>query len=154
MNHDRHLLKSFMFLSDCSLQTGPHHYISGSVQDRRVDGKTYYSEEEIHAVYPPASGQEIISVVPAGTIMLEDTRDLHKAGIPQEGYRDLGYATFLPPIAFKRRKPQYHIGRKTYESLPRTSASIFLLSMFYRACLRAAFCEQRWRLGCSRFPVG
>jgi hypothetical protein len=117
MNHDKYLLKSFVFLSDCTLKTGPHHYIAGSVEDRRIDGKTYYSDAEIHAAYPPASGREIVSVVPAGTIILEDTRGLHKAGIPEEGYRDLGYATFLPPIAFKRREPQYHIGRETYDSL-------------------------------------
>lgn len=116
-NHRTHLLKMFVFLTDCTLKTGPHHYIAGSVQDRRVDGKTYYSDEEIHRVYPPESNREIISVVPAGTIILEDTRGLHKAGIPEEGYRDLGYATFIPPIALRQRDAYFRIGRKTFELL-------------------------------------
>ena len=116
-NHETHLLKTFVFLSDCTLKTGPHHYIAGSVKDRRIDGKNYYSDEEIAGIYPENSGREIVSVVPAGTIILEDTRGLHKAGIPQEGYRDLGYATFIPPIAFVRREALFRIGRKTYEAL-------------------------------------
>jgi hypothetical protein len=116
-NHETHLLKGFVFLSDCTLRTGPHHYIAGSVQDRRIDGKIYYSDEEIQKVYPPESGREIISVVPAGTIILEDTRGLHKAGIPDEGYRDLGYSTFVPPIALVGRPPLYKISQKTFEDL-------------------------------------
>jgi hypothetical protein len=116
-NHDKHLLKSFVFLSDCTLKTGPHHYISGTVQDRRVDGKTYYSDAEIRAAYPEASGREVVSVVPAGTVLLEDTRGLHKAGIPDEGYRDLGFATFLPPIALIKREPLFRIDRKVYQQL-------------------------------------
>lgn len=116
-NHQTHLLKMFVFLTDCTMKTGPHHYIAGSVQDRRIDGKTYYSDEEIHRVYPPDSGREIISVVPAGTIILEDTRGLHKAGIPEEGYRDLGYATFVPPVAVRQREAYFRIGRRTFEAL-------------------------------------
>ena len=116
-NHETHLLKTFVFLSDCTLKTGPHHYIAGSAKDRRVDGKNYYSDEEIASVYPQSSGREIVSVVPAGTIVLEDTRGLHKAGIPEAGYRDLGYATFVPPIAFVRREALFRLGRKTYEAL-------------------------------------
>lgn len=118
-NHETHLLKAFVFLSDCTLKTGPHHYIAGSVRDRRIDGKIYYSDEEIHAVYPPESGREIISVVPAGTIILEDTRGLHKAGIPEEGFRDLGYSTFVPPIAMVNRAPLYKVGRQTFDALTR-----------------------------------
>lgn len=116
-NHQTHLLKAFVFLSDCTLKTGPHHYISGSVQDRRVDGKIYFSDEEIQKVYPPESGREIISVVPAGTIILEDTRGLHKAGIPEEGYRDLGYSTFVPPIAFVGRPALYNMSQQTFGGL-------------------------------------
>lgn len=116
-NHATHLLKAFVFLSDCTLKTGPHHFIAGSVKDRRIDGKTYYSDEEIHKVYPPESGREIISEVPAGTIILEDTRGLHKAGIPEEGYRDLGYSTFVPPIALVSRPALYKVSRSTYDAL-------------------------------------
>lgn len=116
-NHETHLLKAFIFLSDCTLKTGPHHYIAGSVNDRRIDGKIYYSDDEIRAVYPESSGREIISVVPAGTIILEDTRGLHKAGMPDEGYRDLGYSTFVPPIALLNRGSLYKVSRRTFDQL-------------------------------------
>lgn len=110
-------MKAFFFLTDCNLKTGPHHYILGKVQDRTIDGKNYFSDEEVRAVYPEDSGREVVSVVPAGTIVLEDTRGLHKAGIPEEGYRDLGYATFIPPISLVNRPPLFRISRKTFNSL-------------------------------------
>jgi hypothetical protein len=116
-NHETHLLKAFVFLSDCTVKTGPHHYIAGSVNDRRIDGKIYYSDEEIRAVYPESSGREIVSVVPAGTIILEDTRGLHKAGMPDEGFRDLGFSTFVPPIAFLNRGSLYKLSNKTFDQL-------------------------------------
>lgn len=116
-NHSRHLLKAFFFLNDCTLRNGPHHYISGTVKDRRLDGGRYFSEEEVRALYPAGSARDIVSVVPAGTIILEDTRGLHKAGIPDEGYRDLGFATFLPPIALRRRPALYRMSRSTYAGL-------------------------------------
>lgn len=116
-NHPKHLLKAFFFLSNCTLKTGPHHYITGTIQDRRLDGQRYYTDEDVYTIYPKTSGREIVSEVPAGTIILEDTRGLHKAGIPQEGFRDLGYATFLPPIAIRQRPALYRMSRDTFETL-------------------------------------
>ncbi len=113
-NHQTHLLKGFIFFSDCTLKTGPHHYIAGSVNDQRLSGKNYYTDKEVHNIYPPDTDREIISEVPAGTIILEDTRGLHKAGIPQEGYRDLGFSVFLPPIALKRQRPLFNISYDTF----------------------------------------
>ena len=37
----------------------------------------------------------MVSNVKAGTIIIEDTRGLHKAGIPKRDYRDLGFAVFF-----------------------------------------------------------
>ena len=36
----------------------------------------------------------MVSKVKAGTIIIEDTRGLHKAGIPKKAYRDLGSRYF------------------------------------------------------------
>ena len=116
-NHPTHLLKAFYFLSDCTLKTGPHHYIAGSIQNRALDGKPYFTNEEVAATYTGPDTEEIVSVVPAGTIILEDTRGLHKAGIPEEGYRDLGFATFLPPIALRKREALYHVSHGTVSGL-------------------------------------
>ena len=113
----KHLLKAFIFLSDCTLETGPHHYIAGSVQDRRIDGQNYYSEEIIREFYALGDERECISVVPAGTIILEDTRGLHKAGVPIKGHRDLGFATFVPPVAFRKQPALYSLSRSTMDSL-------------------------------------
>lgn len=118
-NHPTHLLKAFFFLNDCTLKTGPHHYIAGSIEDRRLDGGRYFTDKEVRALYPAGSEREVISEVPAGTIILEDTRGLHKAGIPEEGYRDLGFATFLPPIAFRQRPALYSLSPQTYQQLTR-----------------------------------
>lgn len=116
-NHPTHLLKAFIFFSDCTLKTGPHHYISGSINDKLLIGRKYYSDEEVANTYPAPNEQEIVSVVPAGTIILEDTRGLHKAGVPEEGYRDLGYSVFLPPVAFKKHKPLYKISKDVHSLL-------------------------------------
>lgn len=116
-NHPRFLLKAFIFLSDCTLRTGPHHYISGSIQDRTLDGKPYFTDAEIEAAYPADTGRHIKSVVPAGTIVLEDTRGLHKAGVPEEGYRDLGFAVFTPPIALRPPAVLYQISESVWSCL-------------------------------------
>lgn len=117
LNHPTHLLKAFVFLSDCTLSTGPHHYIAGSIQDQQLTGKRYYTDQEVLEAYPKSSNREIISVVPAGTIILEDTRGLHKAGTPEEGYRDLAYSVFLPPVFLKPPHQLYQISQNTYKLL-------------------------------------
>jgi hypothetical protein len=122
-NHPTHLLKAFVFLNDCTLENGPHHYIAGSVQDRRMDGQNYYSEEDVRRLYPAGGPEDVVSVVPAGTIILEDTRGLHKAGMPQAGFRDLGFVTFLPPIALARRSPLYTVSRGAMQGLSAAQAA-------------------------------
>ena len=44
-------------------------------------------------------------MVPKGTIILEDTRGLHKAGIPKKGYPDLGFALLC--LSTVMGKPDY-----------------------------------------------
>ncbi len=121
-NHKKHLLKAFIFFSDCTLKTGPHHYIAGSIKDNILNDKNYYTDEEVNSSYPPDSGKEIVSVVPAGTIILEDTRGLHKAGLPEEEFRDLGFSVFLPPVAVKPSRPLFNISRETYNQLSEKQA--------------------------------
>jgi hypothetical protein len=105
MNHywhrdlnDRHnLLKAFVFLSDCSLLTGPHEFIRGSHADySRLNGKRYFTDAEVDSEHAEGSVTRLVSEVRAGTIILEDTRGLHRARMPLEGHRDLGYMVFMP----------------------------------------------------------
>jgi len=116
-NHQTHLLKGFIFLSDCDLTNGPHHYIAGSATGPELRGKNYYTSEEIHETYGADSDREIISVVKAGTIILEDTRGLHKAGVPDKGFRDLGFSVFMPPMAFRSWGDLYNISEETHARL-------------------------------------
>ena len=116
-NHDKFLVKAFLFFTDCSLETGAHHYISASINDHRFRDKVYYSDEEIDDVWPISSPNHITSEVPAGTIIIEDTRGLHKAGIPEKMFRDLGFSIFMPPNIFTLTKPLYQIDQLTYEKL-------------------------------------
>jgi hypothetical protein len=116
-NHPDYLVKAFIFFTDCDINTGAHHYIAGSIRDNRFRDKTYYTDSEIHSVWPFGSDQHKISSVPAGTIIIEDTRGLHKAGIPIKDYRDLGFAIFTPPNYFSVRKSYYQIGKSTFDEL-------------------------------------
>lgn len=116
-NHHKYLVKAFIFFTDCDIKTGAHHYIAGSIHDPRFRDKIYFTDDEVHSVWPFGSEDHMTSKVPAGTIIIEDTRGLHKAGIPQKDYRDLGYAIFTPPNMFRRSKPLYHIEQLTYDKL-------------------------------------
>lgn len=116
-NHQHHLLKAFIFFNDCYVDTGAHRYIAGSVDSPLFRDKIYYSDEEIEAIFPDGSDDHIISEVPAGTIILEDTRGLHKAGIPQRHYRDLGFAVFVPPMLFRDDSEYFAISKSVHARL-------------------------------------
>jgi hypothetical protein len=116
-NHPDYLVKAFIFFTDCDINTGAHHYISGSIQDYRFRDKSYYADSEIHNVWPIGSDQHKISSVPAGTIIIEDTRGLHKAGIPKRDFRDLGFAIFTPPNRFSMRRSYYKISKSNFDEL-------------------------------------
>ncbi len=97
LNDRHHLVKVFIFLTDTSVDNGPHEFIRGSHRDLGVlNGRRYYTDAEIDAVHPPGSPRRLVSEVPAGSVIIEDTRGLHRARNPHTGFRDLGYAVFLP----------------------------------------------------------
>jgi hypothetical protein len=123
-NDPYYLLKAFIFLTDCKLTTGPHEYVSQSVQDLRLSDKPYFSDEEVDALYPPDSSRRIRSIVKAGTVILEDTRGLHRATIPHDGYRDLGFAVFVPKsLLIGNFEPLYKIDKSIYKILTKRQRS-------------------------------
>ena len=83
----------------------------------RFRDKPYYTDDEINAAWPNGSDNHMVSEVKAGTIIIEDTRGLHKAGIPKKAYRDLGFAVFLPPNIFRKSGPLYHIEKSAFDHL-------------------------------------
>ena len=66
-------------------------------------------------LYPENSEDRIVSIVPKGTVILEDTRGLHRANILKSGYRDLGYAVFKPWP--QKRAVHYSVPGKSFEKL-------------------------------------
>jgi hypothetical protein len=124
MNHFWHrdmnshyLLKAFFFLTDCRIESGPHEFIRGTHRQFDVlNGKRYYDDEEVDRLFPPGSPRRLISEVKAGTLIIEDTRGLHRARMPDAGYRDLGYAVFLP-VPAGVRESYYELSREDYDKL-------------------------------------
>ncbi len=110
-NHKTFLLKAFLFLTDCVRGQGPHHYIKGSHRNLKLNGSRYYSNQQVDQAYD-LSKSLILSEVKAGTLILEDTRGLHRAGIPRQGVRDLVYAVFMPLKRISRRKFTYYTVKK------------------------------------------
>ena len=97
LNAPFHLLKIFVFLSDTDLRNGPHEFVLNSHRElASLNGKRYFSDSEIDAALPPGHPQRLASVVKAGTVIIEDTRGLHRARMPEQGSRDLGYAVYMP----------------------------------------------------------
>jgi len=117
LNTPLHLLKIFFFLSDCSADNGPHEFVRGSHQALDVlNGKRYFTDEEVDRAYPPGSDAREVSLVKAGTVVIEDTRGLHRAQLPSAGYRDLGYAVFVPLRPFYHHR-NYAYPRSAYDRL-------------------------------------
>jgi hypothetical protein len=117
LNTPLHLLKIFFFLSDCSEENGPHDFVRGSHRNLGVlNGKRYFSDEEVDRAYPLGSAERLVSIVKAGTVIIEDTRGLHRAQLPQAGFRDLGYAIFVPLRPFYAHQ-NYRFPREAYAGL-------------------------------------
>ena len=78
-------LKVFFLLTDQTIDTGAHLYVPGTHRDGGIDekilsrGYVRLTDDEVAARYPRETW--VSMEAPAGTILLEDTRGLHK-GIP------------------------------------------------------------------------
>jgi len=75
-------LKAFFLLTDQTVETGAHMYIPGTHRDGGIDdrllakGYTRLEDDEVAQFYPRESWKSMEA--PAGSILLEDTRGLHK----------------------------------------------------------------------------
>jgi len=117
LNNRFHLLKMFVFLSDCTLETGPHEYLIGSHKNfDQHNHQRYFKDSEIDSLYPQGDADRALSVVKAGTVVIEDTRGLHRANLPTSGYRDLGFAVFMPLRPFYQHS-NYQFPKSAYQEL-------------------------------------
>lgn len=130
LNNKTHLLKMFVFLSDCTLKTGPHQFILGSHRDySKLNGERYFTDKQVDSAYPNKS-QHLVSTVKAGTVVIEDTRGLHRACLPEEGYRDLGFAVFMPLRPFYPHQ-NYAFPQQAFKEL-----NPFQKTFIPKSCLR------------------
>ena len=84
-------LKVFVYLTDVGPDDGPHSFIAGShvsdgiPQKLLAKGYVRLSDEEVEAHY--GADQEIQFNAPSGTIIIEDTRGLHKGNAVRGKHR-------------------------------------------------------------------
>jgi hypothetical protein len=84
-------LKFFIYLTDVELDNGPHGFVSGSQRTGAIPqgildkGYARLTDEEVKAAF----GEQAITtiVAPRGTILVEDTRGLHKGNLVLKGDR-------------------------------------------------------------------
>ena len=84
-------LKAFFLLTDQTIETGAHVYIPGTQRDGGISpdllakGYTRLEDPEVEAHYPKDTWKSMVA--PAGSILLEDTRGLHKGISLQRDHR-------------------------------------------------------------------
>lgn len=84
-------LKVFIYLTDVSLENGPHSFIDGThnidaIPEKFLQrGYVRLSDAEVLGEYGAA--REIVFTAPRGTIIAEDTIGLHKGGVVTRGAR-------------------------------------------------------------------
>ncbi|WP_050479294.1 phytanoyl-CoA dioxygenase family protein [Herbaspirillum rhizosphaerae] len=84
-------LKVFVYLTDVGKDNGPHYFVSGSHRSGGIPrellarGYARLEDEDISRHYAPHKVVEFAA--PKGTIIIEDTRGLHKGQHIKEGHR-------------------------------------------------------------------
>ena len=84
-------LKAFLLLSDQTIETGAHLYIPGTQRDGGISsdllakGYTRLQDPDVENFYPKDTWKSMVA--PAGSILLEDTRGLHKGISLQRDHR-------------------------------------------------------------------
>ena len=84
-------IKFFFYLTNVTELSGPHIFVPGSHKDNglpfklRAKGYTRLDDEMVEKVFPKNSWKEFIG--PAGSMIVEDTRGLHKGKHVQSGDR-------------------------------------------------------------------
>jgi len=84
-------LKVFIYLTDVDEDNGPHYFVAGShrsggiPRDLLARGYARLEDEDIALRYRPENVKEFTA--PRGTILIEDTRGLHKGQHVKKGHR-------------------------------------------------------------------
>ena len=104
--------KAFYYLTDIDAASGPHKYVKGSHQDRRLESGKAQTDDAIIETF----GAEAIETItaPAGSWFLEDVYGFHKGQLPVDRPRlllGIEYNLYPSPLSPKTplmtREPQY-----------------------------------------------
>jgi hypothetical protein len=135
-------LKVFVYLTDVGPDSGPHCFVEGSHRNGGIPwrlrrrGYARLDDAEVDAAYPKS--RQRVFVAPRGTLVVEDTRGLHK-GLPVQRGERLMFQTQFSNSLFGARYPQYRLARPAHPDVE---------SWLARApALFAAFTAQEGRIG-------
>lgn len=124
-------LKFFIYLTDVGRDNGPHCFVRGSHRTQGIPsnllskGYSRLSNEEVHAHYP---GDHILQfLAPRGTVIVEDTRGLHKGLEVRSGDRlmlqiqfsNSLFGGFYAPSSFRTMIPELRRMAQTYPRIYR-----------------------------------
>ena len=128
-------LKIFIYLTDVSLNDGPHSFIEGTHAPNGIPqtflkrGYVRLSDEEVLAEFGKA--REKVFAAPRGTIIVEDTRGLHKGGVASGNPRLMLQLQFSASL-FGTVYPKADLPQ---ERIPALDAMIKLMPDVYQAYL-------------------
>lgn len=124
-------LKAFFLLTDQTIETGAHLYIPGTHRDGGISpellakGYTRLEDHEVDSYYPQSNWKSMVA--PAGSILLEDTRGLHKGISLQRDHRLMlqfeyaqtlfGHKPFLSTVTLDDYQDEYWNSMKTSHPL-------------------------------------
>lgn len=113
-------LKVFVYLTDVTADTGPHCFVEASHRNGGIPwrlrrrGYSRLTDAEVDAVY--SRTQQRVFVSPRGTVVVEDTRGLHK-GLPVRSGERLMFQTQYSDSVFGASYPRYKLSRPAHPEI-------------------------------------
>jgi hypothetical protein len=122
-------IKFFFYLTDVSSDSGPHVFIPRSQKDRglpfslRKKGYTRLSDNEVEVYYPKTLWQEFTG--PSGSMIVEDTRGLHKGKHVHRGDRLVFQLQYTSSLFGNSMIPKIQLEKKLLDPALSTSLDAY-----------------------------
>lgn len=126
-NHKSRLVKVFFLISEMTPTNGPFQYIRRTCRDFSIcNNAEYYNDPK--SLINDYERRLTPKRIPAGSVIVADTRGLHRASLPISEQRDLGYAVFFP-VFFGSPMKQFSVDKAKYERLNKFQKKFILSSV-------------------------